>query len=75
MSKIKTIVSAVVGATPPSVFDPIPDVTVTYDDGDTEKLFSFYPDEISFTEAEFIGKTRGEAIRLKQSKDKAFLQA
>jgi len=40
-----------------------------------EKLFSFYPDEISFSSSEFIGKTETEANTLKFNKDLAFIKS
>jgi len=59
---------------PEGMFDPMPKVTVEYEDGSTEELFSFYPDEISFTEAEFIGLTKEEAMKLRHNKDVAHLR-
>ena len=52
----------------------MPEVRVTYEDGSEEVLFEFYPDEIDFTEEEFIGKTRKEAKRMKFEKDKKWLR-
>ena len=40
-----------------------------------EVLFSFYPDEIMFSESELIGLTREEALALKGKKDRAYLTA
>lgn len=60
---------------PLGMFDPMPAVIATFEDGSTERLFEFYPDEISFTAAEFTGKTRSEALALQQKKDKAYLQS
>ena len=60
---------------PAGLCDPMPTVTATFDDGSTTELFSFYPDEISFTETEFIGLTEAEASRLRHRKDVANLQA
>jgi len=37
-------------------------------------LFSFYPDEISFTESEFVGLTEDEAGKLKYKKDVEYLR-
>lgn len=58
---------------PVNLMDPLPEVHVKYDDGTLERLFDFYPDEISFTEQEFIGLTRTEAINLKYKKDLRYL--
>lgn len=74
MSEPKIIVCEV-GPYPKSMFDPMPEVRVKYDDGTVEKLFDFYPDEISFTAKEFVGLTRKEAIHLKFEKDKAYIQS
>jgi hypothetical protein len=38
-------------------------------------LFDYYPDEISFTPAEFIGLTAKEARTVKFEKDKAYIQS
>ena len=59
---------------PKSMFDPMPEVHVTYDNGEEEALFSYYPDEISFSESEFIGLTRETAFNLRHNKDVAYLQ-
>lgn len=69
------IVNATVGPYPQSMFDPMPQVDVEYEDGSCEQLFKFYPDEISFTPAEFIGLTREQAGQLRHRKDVAYLQS
>jgi hypothetical protein len=58
---------------PKSLFDPIPQVYVTWENGVEEFLFDYYPDEISFTPNEFIGLTLQECHHLKFIKDKHFL--
>jgi hypothetical protein len=57
------------------MFDP-PAVMVKYE-GSEEfvQLFTYYPDEISFSSSEFIGLTEEEGRQLKFKKDKAFLQS
>jgi hypothetical protein len=60
---------------PKSLFDPMPQVHITLEDGTEQFLFDYYPDEISFTPSEFVGLTITEAIRLKFNKDKSFLQS
>ena len=60
---------------PDGMFDPMPEVFVTTEDGKEHKLYQYYPDEISFTENEFIGLTLDEAKGLKLKKDKAYLQS
>jgi hypothetical protein len=71
----RVIKSVEIGPMPKTIFDQMPNVVATYDDGTTEKLFSFYPDEISFSPVEFAGKTRAEAMRLRHQKDVQFLQS
>lgn len=75
MNKDRKIVTADVGKMPKSIFDKMPEVTVEYDDGESEKLFSYYPDEISFSPSEFVGSTRSEAITMRHKKDVAYLQS
>jgi len=60
---------------PEGMFDQIPSVTVTLSNGESLKLFEFYPDEISFVESEFIGLTVAEAENLLTRKDVQFLQS
>jgi hypothetical protein len=68
------IVSAVISPMPKKIFDPMPKVTATFEDGSIKELFEFYPDEINFTSEEFIGLTEKEAHSLHYKKDVAFLQ-
>jgi len=60
---------------PEGMFDQIPSVTVTLSNGESLKLFDFYPDEISFVESEFIGLTVEEAERLLTQKDVKYIQS
>ena len=60
---------------PKSMFDSMPTVTATFEDGSTKVLFSYYPDEISFNTSEFTGLTEQEAHQLKTKKDVAYLQS
>lgn len=69
------ITAARITEQPKSLFDPMPEVWVTYEDGEEEKLFSYYPDEISFDEHEFVGLTREQAMRLYTKKDIDYLRA
>lgn len=75
----RKIVAASIGPMPrpkPEGFrDPMPTVVVTFDDGDVKELFSFYPDELSFTESEFIGLTEREAHALRHQKDIDYLRS
>lgn len=50
-------------------------IMAEFDDGSKGKLFQYYPDEISFTEDELIGRTHDEAIKLKQRKDIEYLHS
>jgi len=57
------------------LFDEMPTVSATFSDGTEEELFSFYPDEIDFSEEEMIGLTRREAFELRRKKDADYLQS
>jgi hypothetical protein len=59
---------------PQGMMDKMPTVKVVFDNGDEKELFQFYPDELSFTENEFIGLTLDEGRQLKFKKDIKFLQ-
>jgi hypothetical protein len=72
---MKKIVSCTISPMPKKMFDDMPKVTVTYDDGSTEELFQYFPDEISFTESEFIGLTSEQAHELRHRKDVAYLRS
>ncbi len=69
------IVSARITAMPKSLFDPMPQVHVTMEDGTEQFLFDYYPDEISFSPNEFVGLTIEGARHLKFVKDRNFLQS
>ena len=60
---------------PLGMFDPMPEVIATFEDGSKKSLFSFFPDEISFRPSEFVGLTEEEAHSLFQKKDTAYLRA
>ena len=60
---------------PQGMLDPMPFVTVNFEDGTHERLFTFYPDEISFTESEFVGLTRDEALALFHRKNVAHIRS
>ena len=60
---------------PEGMFDLMPKVSVTYEDGTTEDLFTFYPDELSFSPDEFKGLTREEAYAIHHKKDVSYLRA
>jgi hypothetical protein len=69
------IVSARITEMPKSFFDPMPKVFVTLENGSEEFLFDFYPDEIMFSENEFIGLTIEESRHLKFKKDRNYLRS
>jgi len=69
------ITSASISPQPKDMFDPMPVVTATFEDGSTQRLFDYFPDEISFTEDEFVGLTLDEAFALKHKKDVAYLKS
>jgi len=70
------IVACEIGPYPTSTFTlKMPEVKVTYEDGETETLFSFYPDELSFSESEFVGLYRSQAFDLRHNKDVAYLRS
>jgi hypothetical protein len=70
MKIVKARITAMPRPMPVGMFDPMPEVVVTFEDGTAKALFSYYPDEISFQPEEFVGKTEEEARRLKYEKDR-----
>jgi len=71
----RRIVRADIGPMPSGMFDPMPKVTVTFNDGSRKELFEFYPDEISFCPTEFEGLTETEARALRHKKDVAYIRS
>jgi hypothetical protein len=59
---------------PEGMFDPMPEVIATFENGSSKSLFTFYPDEISFRESEFVGRTEEEAHSLSQQKNTVYLR-
>jgi hypothetical protein len=59
---------------PEGMFDPMPEVIATFEDGSTKTLFSFYPDEVSFSTTEIVGRTEEEVHDLFQRKDRDYLR-
>lgn len=51
------------------------EVFVTYEDGSSEVVFTYYPDELYFSEQELIGLTRKQAQDLHYQKDKTYLRS
>lgn len=60
---------------PEGMFDDMPSVIAIYDDGTKETLFSFYPDETTYTASEFKGLTRIQAHALRHAKETAYLRS
>jgi hypothetical protein len=71
------IIAARITALPRQLGDhPLPEVWVTLEgNGKEKKLFTFYPDEISFKESDFVGLTEDEARTLKFQRDRSFLRS
>lgn len=69
------IIEARITEMPKSLWDPMPEVWVTYSNGREEKLFSYYPDEIAFSADEFIGLTRDQAFALYTKRDVEYLRS
>lgn len=50
------------------------EVDVMFNDGSVKRLFTYYPDEVSFDEREFIGLTEDEAMILFHQRDINYLR-
>jgi hypothetical protein len=75
MKIISAIITAMPRPMPQGMFDPMPEVIATFEDGSTKSLFPFYPDEIMFQASEFIGLTEEQAMALRHRKDVSYLQS
>jgi hypothetical protein len=60
---------------PEGMFDPMPEIIATFEDGSTKTLFAFYPDEVTFRASEFVGLTEEDAHSLYQQKDTSYLRS
>lgn len=60
---------------PEGMLDSMPKVRVRFNTGEEIELFEFYPDEITFSESEFIGLTEESARRLKFERDIKYIQS
>lgn len=69
------IASAHITTLPGKIGGPLPEVRVTFEDGSEEMIFTYFPDEISFLESDFVGLTEEEAHTLKFGRDRAYLQS
>jgi len=74
-TELPTIVDVEIGVMPKSLISPMPKISVTWDNGIKEFLFSYYPDEISFTKEELIGLTKEQALTLYGEKDRAYMRS
>lgn len=74
MKIIQCTIGPYPGPMPEGIFDQMPKVKVVFEDGSEKVLFFFYPDELSFSEDEFIGLSERQAMELKQKKDVDYLQ-
>jgi hypothetical protein len=63
-------ISAIPRPMPEGMFDDMPIVWARVNEGQEQRLFSFYPDEVSFDASEFIGLTivEGKGLLLKKIK-------
>ena len=79
ISEVPIIISCSIGPYPRPMpqwmLDSMPKVRVRFNTGEEKVLFEFYPDEISFTEVEFIGLTEESARRLKFERDLKYIQS
>lgn len=51
-------------------------IAVVYDDGTRDDRFgSYYPDELYYSEQDFVGLTKRMADLMMQSRDKAYLRS
>jgi hypothetical protein len=74
--KIKSVtITAMPRPMPLGMFDPMPEVIATFEDGTRKSLYSFFPDEVSFRASEFVGLTEEEAHSLFQQKDITYLRS
>lgn len=69
------IVRARITSFPKQLGDPLPEVWVILADGTEKLLFTYYPDEIGFTESDLVGLTEDEARTLKFGRDRSYLRA
>lgn len=69
------IVTARITPLPKRLGDPLPEVWARFADSSEKMLFTYYPDEISFQESDFVGLTEDEARLFKFGRDRVFLQS
>lgn len=71
---MRKIVSVRITPLPQQIGDPLPEVWAKFADGPEKLLFTYFPDEISFQESDFVGLTEEQATLFKFGRDRAFLQ-
>jgi hypothetical protein len=70
------IVECEITAMPKRLSDPMPQVKVRFEGQDGWlTLFSYFPDELQFSESEFIGLTHAQALKLYSDRDLAYLKS
>jgi hypothetical protein len=74
MDKILTVKLKKERPFPEAPFHRIAVEVTTTDNPEKQTIFTYYPDEISFTQNELIGLTISEAQQLKMQKDIEYLQ-
>lgn len=72
---VNKIVKARITELPKRIGDSLPEVWISLSDGTEKMLFTYYPDEISFSDSDFVGLTEDEARLLKFGRDRAYLQS
>ena len=75
MKITSAIITAMPRPMPEGMFDLMPEVVATFEDGSTKSLCSFFPDEVSFQPFEFTGLTEEDAHSLFQRKDTTYLRS
>lgn len=69
------VVECTITPVPRHLGDSLPEVWALFDDDTAGLLFRYYPDEVSFEPAEFLGLTREEARRLHGGKYRKYLRS
>lgn len=75
MKITEATITAMLRPMPQGMFDPMPEVVATFEDGSIKRLFSFFPDEVSFQPSEFTRLTEEETHSLFQRKDTNYLRS
>jgi hypothetical protein len=73
--KLPVIVTCEITKLPHAIDNPMPEVHAVFNDGSSEVLFRFYPDEVHFDAKEIIGLTAEEARKLYGRKYRVHLLA